>query len=194
MTEFEERSAPDRLELVRAFVNTRDIEQQTDALTTPGALRAWLVEHDLIGSGERVDAGDLTAALAVREAFRALLVANAAGDPPAADAIGVLNTASGEYALAPRLDAAGRSTIVTPTRGAEHALGSLLAVMHEELASGRWIRLKACLEDSCHWAFYDTSRNHSSRWCQMGVCGNRNKNRTYYARRREQAAQRSDEV
>jgi predicted RNA-binding Zn ribbon-like protein len=194
MTELEDRPAPDRLELVRAFVNTRDIEEQTDALTSPDELRTWLAAHDLLGPAERVDARDLAAALAVREALRTLLVANAADEPPAADAIGVLNAATDQYALAPRLDAAGGSTIVTPRRGAGRALGSLLAVMHEEIASGRWIRLKACLEDSCHWAFYDTSRNHSSHWCQMGVCGNRSKNRAYYARRREQAVQPADEV
>jgi predicted RNA-binding Zn ribbon-like protein len=194
MTEPEDRPAPDRLELIRAFVNTRDIDLQTDTLTTPDALRAWLAEHGLIGPTERVRSADLEAAVAVREAFRSLLIANAADEPPGADAIGVLNAATDDYALVPRLDPGGRSTIVIPERGAGHALGSLLAVMHEELASGRWIRLKACLEDSCHWAFYDTSRNHSSRWCHMGVCGNRSKNRAYYARRRELAAQPADEV
>ena len=31
MTTFEDRPAPGRLELVRAFVNTRDIDEGTDA-------------------------------------------------------------------------------------------------------------------------------------------------------------------
>jgi predicted RNA-binding Zn ribbon-like protein len=194
MTEVEERPAPDRLELIRAFVNTRDIDLQTEALTSPEELRRWLAEHDLLAAGERVTAGDLRSALAVREAFRALLVANAADEPPPADAIGTLNAAGTEYGLAPRLDGGGRSAIVTPARGVQRALATLLAVMHEEIAGGRWIRLKACLEESCHWAFYDTSRNHSSHWCHMGVCGNRSKNRAYYARRREQAARLPDEV
>ncbi len=193
MTEIE-RPAPDRLELIRAFVNTRDVEQQTDSLTTPEALRSWLAEHELIEPRARVGAADLAAAIALREAFRALLVANAVDEPPPAHAIAVLNAASAEYALAPHLDPLARSTIVSPATGVGHALGVLLAVMHEEIASGRWIRLKACVEDSCHWAFYDTSRNHSSRWCQMGVCGNRSKNRAYYARRREQAVRLPDEV
>ena len=194
MTEVEERPAPDRLELIRAFVNTRDIDLQTEALTSARGAARWLAEHDLLAAGERVTAGDLASALAVREAFRALLVANAADEPPPADAIGVLNAASTAYGLCPRLDDGGRSTIATPARGAQRALATLLAVMHEEIAGGRWIRLKACLEESCHWAFYDTSRNHSSHWCHMGVCGNRSKNRAYYARRREQAARLPDEV
>ena len=135
MTEVEERPAPDRLELIRAFVNTRDIDLQTEALTSPEELRRWLAEHDLLAAGERVTAGDLRSALAVREAFRALLVANAADEPPPADAIGVLNAASTEYGLAPRLDGGGRSAIVTPARGAQRALATLLAVMHEEIAA-----------------------------------------------------------
>ena len=174
----EERRAPDGLELVRSFVNTRDIEQGTDALASPAELRAWFGAHGLADTA--LGGRELASARAVREAFRALLVANAAGEDPPPDAVALLNESARRHALAPRLDGHGRSTIVSE----EDAIGTLLAVMHEELATGRWTRLKACLEDSCHWAFYDTSRNRSSHWCQMGVCGNRSKNRAYYARRR----------
>ena len=131
----------------------------------------------------------------MREAFRALLVANAADEPPPADAIGVLNAASAEYGLAPRLDDGGRSAIVTPATWCRNARSPRCSrSCTRRSRRGRWIRLKACLEESCHWAFYDTSRNHSSHWCHMGVCGNRSKNRAYYARRREQAARLPDEV
>ena len=192
MTVPEERPAPGGLELIRRFVNTRDIEQGTDELTTPEALRAWLVSQGPGDPAMVVRGTDLACALALREAFRAFLVANAAGEPPPADAVDILNRAALQFGLAPRVAPSGGSTIVSSARGADAALGALISRMHEEIASGRWIRLKACLEDSCHWAFYDTSRNHSSRWCQMGVCGNRNKNRAYYARRRAQETSRTD--
>jgi predicted RNA-binding Zn ribbon-like protein len=180
MSSNEERPAPDGLELIRGFVNTRDIEQGTDELATPADLRAWARRNGLAGAGAPVGASELAAALAVREAFRALLVANAAGEDPPDDAIELLNESARRHALAPRLDVHGRSTIVSEG----DPIGALLTVMYEELATGRWTRLKACLEGSCHWAFYDTSRNSSSHWCQMGVCGNRSKNRAYYARQR----------
>lgn len=184
MSTFEDRPAPGRLELVRGFVNTRDIDEGTDSLTTPRALGEWFAGKGLTGRDERVTRSDLAWATAVREAIRELLVANAAGRAPAAEATAVVNAASEACGLALRLDDEGQTAITTPHRGASRAIGSLLAVMHEELAAGRWMRLKACPEDSCHWAYYDSSRNHSSRWCHMGECGNRSKNRAYYARRR----------
>ena len=54
------------------------------------------------------------------------------------------------------------------------------------LVVGAWPRLKACRETTCRWAFYDASKNRSSIWCSMAVCGSRAKARTY--RRRKQQA------
>ena len=45
-----------------------------------------------------------------------------------------------------------------------------------------WERLKACSRDTCRWAFYDGSRNHSARWCSMSGCGNIVKMRRAHAR------------
>ncbi|TMI13474.1 CGNR zinc finger domain-containing protein, partial [Candidatus Bathyarchaeota archaeon] len=42
-----------------------------------------------------------------------------------------------------------------------------------------WARLKACSSDTCRYAFYDNSKNHTGKWCSMAVCGNRNKVRKY---------------
>lgn len=39
-------------------------------------------------------------------------------------------------------------------------------------------------EDGCGWLFYDTSKNHSRRWCGA-TCANRAKARRYYARVKE---------
>src|SRR5579862_7773753 len=41
--------APGRLELVRAFVNTLDIEERTDELDSPAALASWLAARGLGG-------------------------------------------------------------------------------------------------------------------------------------------------
>src|ERR1022692_4420316 len=44
--------APGRLELVRAFVNTLDIEAGTDEFSSPAALMSWLAERELVGPPE----------------------------------------------------------------------------------------------------------------------------------------------
>jgi len=41
-------------------------------------------------------------------------------------------------------------------------------------------RLKEC--GGCGWLFYDTSRNHTRRWCTMRICGNRAKAHRHYQR------------
>jgi len=42
--------------------------------------------------------------------------------------------------------------------------------------------LRACSSDTCRWLFLDTSKNHTRRWCDMKVCGNRMKARRFQAR------------
>ena len=60
------RSAPGRLELVREFINTADIEHGEDKWGDLDALRAWLRKRELIGARERLGAGDLELALGAR--------------------------------------------------------------------------------------------------------------------------------
>jgi predicted RNA-binding Zn ribbon-like protein len=43
-------------------------------------------------------------------------------------------------------------------------------------------RVRACAADPCRWLFLDTSKNHTRRWCNMQVCGNRMKARRFQAR------------
>jgi predicted RNA-binding Zn ribbon-like protein len=43
-------------------------------------------------------------------------------------------------------------------------------------------RISACGAETCRWLFLDTSKNHTRRWCNMQVCGNRMKARRYQAR------------
>jgi len=42
--------------------------------------------------------------------------------------------------------------------------------------------VRACQSDTCRWVFLDTSKNHSRRWCDMKICGNRMKARRFQAR------------
>jgi predicted RNA-binding Zn ribbon-like protein len=45
-------------------------------------------------------------------------------------------------------------------------------------------RLRACDNPECRWLFLDTSKNHTRRWCDMEVCGNRMKARRFKAQRK----------
>jgi predicted RNA-binding Zn ribbon-like protein len=62
----------------------------------------------------------------------------------------------------------------------------LLAITATAMLDGTWQRLKACPGHECGWAFYDHSRNQTSRWCSMAVCGGRAKARAHYHRRRDE--------
>lgn len=43
-------------------------------------------------------------------------------------------------------------------------------------------KVRECEASDCAWLFLDTSRNRSRRWCDMSVCGNREKARRHYQR------------
>jgi predicted RNA-binding Zn ribbon-like protein len=45
--------------------------------------------------------------------------------------------------------------------------------------------VRECSEKTCRWFFLDRSRNHSRRWCDMQLCGNRSKAKRFYARTRD---------
>lgn len=42
--------------------------------------------------------------------------------------------------------------------------------------------VRECGENSCRWLYCDRSKNHSRRWCDMRVCGNRSKARRFHSR------------
>jgi predicted RNA-binding Zn ribbon-like protein len=75
--------------------------------------------------------------------------------------------------------AGGAIRFVPRKRGAAGGLGLLLAAVGEAMADGSWQRMKACKSDTCRWAFIDHARNRSRQWCDMAVCGNREKARTF---------------
>lgn len=55
----------------------------------------------------------------------------------------------------------------------------------ELLASDKLERVKKCSGRYCGWLFLDMSRNRSRRWCDMKDCGNREKAKRHYHRKRK---------
>ena len=68
--------------------------------------------------------------------------------------------------------------------GVDGALGELVLRVLESMTAGTWPRLKVCARDACRWAFYDTSRGGTGKWCAMSLCGNRAKQEAWRARTR----------
>jgi predicted RNA-binding Zn ribbon-like protein len=64
----------------------------------------------------------------------------------------------------------------------EAPLWLLAQAAAEMMVSERMEQLRTCSADACRWIFLDTSKNHSRRWCDMKVCGNRMKARRFQAR------------
>lgn len=174
------QTAPGDLEAVREFVNTVDIEDGSEELSDPEALAVWLTDHGLVQTRPDATAADLRRALDVREALRTLLLANNGGaaDP---DATETLHTAAERAHVA--LDFTPDGAHLEPRAGGvDGALGRLLGRVHAAMHDGTWARLKACPWHTCHYAFYDHTKNRSGVWCNMEVCGNRAKAKAYRER------------
>jgi predicted RNA-binding Zn ribbon-like protein len=177
----EQRRLPNRLDLVVDFVNTLDVEQGNDALSSPDALGAWLAEHGLGDALRELGSEDLAGAVRLREALRAAMLAHNGG-PCDAQVARELEDVARRGALGVRFTDAQEMRLEPMQEGVEGALARLLVPIARAMADGTWMRVKACRAEDCHWAFYDRSRNRSGTWCDMAVCGNRTKVRAYRAR------------
>jgi predicted RNA-binding Zn ribbon-like protein len=178
-----QQHAPGDLEKVRAFVNSVDIERATERLTDSAALAGWISEHNLADPDIRATRTDLRRAVNVREALRQVLLAHNDGTPAPDAARQTLDEAARRARLQLHFKSTGAAALEPEAGGVDGALGRLLAIVHGSIADGTWVRLKACREHTCEWAFYDHTKNRSGAWCNMAVCGNRAKARAYRERR-----------
>lgn len=175
---------PTQADLLCAFANTLDVDVDADppeALPDAAALTNWLRDRSLLDIAARADSGDHGVAITLRSGLRAAMMLHQVRDytspVPELDA-----TAA---ALPVRIVFDGtRPRLAPPIGGARGGLARLLVAIVEAQADDTWQRLKLCAADDCLLAFYDTSKNRSRHWCSMGVCGNRQKTRSYRARQR----------
>jgi predicted RNA-binding Zn ribbon-like protein len=154
------KAAPEPLRAVQQFINSVDLENDIDWL--PG----WLEERSLGGELER--------ARGLREALRALVLANNVF-PLDVAAVAVVNDAAGRLSL----ELSGDGLLGVRADGDQ--IDRIVAVAFSAMLDGSWERLKACR--NCHWSFYDYSPNRSATWCSMQLCGNRKKTRAYRRRK-----------
>jgi len=168
------------ISLLVDFVNTRDLEGETDAIAGPEELSAWIGER-----GEDVgtlDEEDVARVQALRESLRSLLLTHngGPGDPARLEP---LREAAERSRYRTTFSSAGELEIAPARSDLTGFEARLLLAIERLQAQGAWARLKACTDDGCQWAFYDATRNRSRTWCSMEECGNREKTRRYRERR-----------
>jgi predicted RNA-binding Zn ribbon-like protein len=163
-----------------AFLNTVHIPDHDDQLADHRA-GPWLAAWSGDARDAAVTAGACGALRDLREGIRALAAARDGADPePGAveRAAAALRTTPLVLDLGPtpRLGAVG--DVGAAGRAVAAVAADLLAVH----SGGEWARVKVCASAGCRWAFLDTSRNRSRRWCDMSGCGNRAKNQAWRER------------
>jgi len=159
-------------DLANTIILRHDAEKRRDRLVGPddarrfaAAAAMWCAERPAIGSKDFLSDGDFPLLLALREAidehFRR--VANGNGDRRTLAAL-LRAVASGLESSSALVERAAHSALRLATGATRGRIG---------------------LCGNCGWLILDTSRNASRVWCDMAVCGNRQKARRHYLRKKE---------
>jgi len=156
-------------------------EVQTDQLSDPAALHAWLVERDLAPRGPTTES-DLLRARELREALHLAARAALGEAPPPAAALRSIEAAlAQDQPLRIQRGPTGLRTLAPAT--AAEALARVARAAVEDLSGPARAHLRACGDDTCAGIFVDyTGRRH---WCSDERCGNRARVRAHRARARE---------
>jgi predicted RNA-binding Zn ribbon-like protein len=120
----------------------------------------------------------------LREAAAEVFYAAVEGREPAAEPVRLLDTMFKEARRRQDLfwdQFRLRWQLQSGVPGAEFLVWVLSISVARLLLSDDMRRLRACENPDCRWLFLDTSKNHTRRWCDMKVCGNRMKARRFKA-------------
>jgi predicted RNA-binding Zn ribbon-like protein len=174
-----DRIAPEPLERVRRFLNIVNAEAGGDVVATVGELRGWLRKEGYVPASG-FGSVELAFAHRLRDALRGLVMANTTAET-ALMARRELNSLARGLPVRIDFESLERTAV---QRGSHPFFALLLAITHEAMRDGTWLRLKAC--QHCRWIVYDHSKNRSSMWCSTSACGGRTRARNYRARRRSE--------
>ena len=189
------------------FVNTADLWPATpenDRLRSYDDLLEWSVQAGLIDAEtthalRRVSSGDeeeaeraLVRARELRAHLRSILAAISSGESPDERAVEAVAATARRAAGHSELSSEGENYVWALNRAYRDRLAwpswELARAAVSLLTSDALRHVRECAGERCHWMFIDRSRNHSRRWCDMAVCGNRAKARRNYARRKLRGA------
>jgi predicted RNA-binding Zn ribbon-like protein len=178
----EDKIAPEPLIAVQGLANTYSFEDDEELLLDTESARRWLVESDLAAPSIEIGDAALARLVDFRAVIRRLIEANHDGDANPEASAQLARLAAG-YPVGLVAGADGALALdLEPPSSVDRVIAQMVGIVFQAQLESHWPRLKICAADDCRWAFYDRSRNRAGNWCQMGLCGNRAKNRAYRAR------------
>jgi len=127
----------------------------------------------------------LASVRALRESLYRALAAAASGRKPAAADLARINAAVGaSFSGAHLRPHGGRLELRFVPEGGMPRLDEpittpVVRAAIDVLTTDAIRRVRLCADRSCAWLFTDTTRSGTRRWCDMKVCGNRNKVRRF---------------
>jgi predicted RNA-binding Zn ribbon-like protein len=129
----------------------------------------------------------LSRARGLREALFEVFSALARGGRPQETALGEIEAWLPRAYARPGLEPQGEGYRLAWAAAEDPIENALLAVVRSAvdlLGAPERSRVRLCAAERCAWLFLDESRNRSRQWCDMSVCGNREKARRHYRRAR----------
>ena len=181
---------------VLAFVNTlsgRPTAAPSERLVSYDALVDWAREQHLVSAAaaERLSAAArrhpqqaasvLGRAKEFREALGALALAIEHERQPSASVLATIGDClAAAYAhgrLVPH--EGGLQWIASAEDDLDRILWEIGRATGRLVGSPRLGRIRSCAASDCGWWFVDDTKNHSRRWCDMKICGNREKVRRF---------------
>lgn len=172
-----------RVELLPGFERLVAFARQAGTISGHQANR--LLSQTSAAEGRRVH----RRAIELREALDPLFRSVATGHPPRQTDLDTLNRFVGD-AYAPDVIVRKQRAFTREARDLSLTPdGPLLPVIEAAvglLTSSDLTYVRECEVRKCRWLFLDRSKNHSRRWCDMKICGNRTKARRFQARLRKE--------
>ena len=168
--------APGTLILLEGFLNTWSGELDIDDLKTVKSAEAWLRSVALWTGSKRLTSVQLRKIVKFRDDLRSWILDKEKTQP--------LNELAAEISFQAEFGSGGDVRFLSVEVGYDGVIGMLTKVISESQQNGTWDRFKCCDLPTCGWAYYDSTRSRTKRWCSMKTCGSRHKAREYYKRKR----------
>jgi predicted RNA-binding Zn ribbon-like protein len=180
-------------------VNWRDSGNSEDLFNTYADFLSWSSEAGTLTEAQReqlarqAGGSPEQAAIALRTlreargALYRLLIVLVAGGHPGADLLEPFNRFLSRALAHQQIEFApptARWVFQTAPLSLEYPLWPILLAAANLLTTQDLDRVHTCASPTCGWVFIDRSRNGSRKWCSSTVCGNRERVRHYYSRKR----------